>query len=70
MGAQALAEALADSSLETRLQRNTQAYHDSTADRLPVLMAPAMDSIVGRPEGEQELFDLLEQELEITPDSN
>ena len=46
-----------------RIERNVDAYNASDANYLPVLMAPNMETIVGRPESEQALRKMLQDGL-------
>jgi protein-disulfide isomerase len=71
--ARARAESLAgkarlDAALEgewvgQRIAANIKAYKSSRAAQIPVLVSPAIDTVVGRPENSGELFSLLEREL-------
>ena len=63
--AAALAAALSDSWVEARIGQDVAAYHQSGAERVPVLISPGFDTIVGRPESAEALFEILETELEL-----
>jgi uncharacterized membrane protein len=65
VGADALAAALRDPWVNEQIAANVQAYADSGADRIPVLMSPGFSSIVGRPESEQQLLETLRAELQL-----
>ena len=64
VGKTELARALADPRLEEMLDRNLEAYGDSGADRVPVILAPGAPSIVGRVEEAESLVALLEGRVE------
>jgi uncharacterized membrane protein len=59
----ALAEARQSGFATERIQRNVNAYNASAAEYLPVLMAPGMSPVVGRPESEAALREILERDL-------
>jgi uncharacterized membrane protein/protein-disulfide isomerase len=65
--AAALERALRDPWIDHQIEQNVVAYHNSGAERVPVILSPGMRSIVGRPESEAQLFQLLEQELSLRP---
>lgn len=65
VGAAALQLALNDAWIDKQIAANVQAYADSGADRIPVMMSPGFSSIVGRPESEEELLKTLQDELKI-----
>ena len=60
---QALQGALADPQIAERIAADVEAYTRSGAPTIPVLLAPEMDSIVGRTETADELLAILEKEL-------
>jgi len=61
------ATALDDPQLEgivaEQLQRNIKAFNDSQVQYLPVLMAPGIQSMIGRPESQEAVIKLIEDEL-------
>lgn len=63
--AAALDDALKDPSIDRQIEQNVTAYHNSGAERLPVIVSPGMRTIVGRPQSEAELFQLLDKELSL-----
>ena len=65
VGAAALEAALRDRWIDEQIAANVQAYVDSGADRIPVIMSPGFSSIVGRPESERQLLQTLRAELQI-----
>jgi len=65
IGGAKLDDALKDPWIDELLLKNTTAYHDSQAERLPVLLSPGFASIVGRPGSEQELMEILEQDFKL-----
>lgn len=67
IGESELAEALADPWIDARIAADVAGYDASGAKTLPVLAAPKMDTVVGRPESAEELFGILERELALQP---
>lgn len=65
--AEPLRRALEDSWIDERIAQDVEAYQQSTADRIPVILSPGFASIVGRPESEEQLFEILENELKLRP---
>lgn len=65
IGKSELAKAMKDSWIEEFLLKNTTAYHDSQAERLPVLLSPGFASIVGRPGSEEELMEILVKDFNL-----
>jgi uncharacterized membrane protein len=65
VGAAVLEAALGDRWIDEQIAANVQAYVDSGADRIPVIMSPGFSSIVGRPESEQQLLETLRAELQL-----
>ncbi len=63
VGAPLLKSTLGDPWIDRQIAANVQAYVDSGADRIPIIMSPGFSSIVGRPESEQELLQTLQKEL-------
>jgi uncharacterized membrane protein len=63
----ALDRALQDPWIDRQIEQNVAAYHNSQAERVPVILSPGMRAIVGRPESEEQLFQLLEKELKLRP---
>jgi protein-disulfide isomerase len=61
--AAALDRALQDPWIDRQIEQNVAAYHNSQAERVPVILSPGMRAIVGRPESEEQLFQLLDREL-------
>jgi protein-disulfide isomerase len=59
----ALEGALAGPAIAEHIATNVKAAHESKAERIPIIMSPSIDTIVGRPESEEELFKVLEKEL-------
>lgn len=59
-----------DSWIDRYIEQNTKAYHNSKAERLPVIMSPDFATIVGRPESAEQLFEILEKELQLQPPSH
>ncbi len=64
----ALDGALSGPESRERIARNVAAYNASPAEYLPVLMAPGMDPIVGRPESQDALWTLLRRDLFQLPE--
>lgn len=46
-----------------QLRRNVTAFNNSQVQYLPVLMAPGIQSMIGRPESQQAVMELIEDEL-------
>jgi len=67
VGVAALNQAIADPWIDRQIEQNVGAYHNSQAERVPVILSPGMQSIVGRPESEEQLFQLLDKELGLHP---
>jgi uncharacterized membrane protein/protein-disulfide isomerase len=65
--AAALERVLGDPWIDHQIEQNVTAYHNSGAERVPVILSPNMRSIVGRPESEAQLFQLLDKELSLRP---
>jgi len=65
VGAGALVAALASPELAQKLARNTAAFGRSGVDRLPILLSPEIGGIAGRPESQEQLFELLQKELHL-----
>jgi protein-disulfide isomerase len=65
--AAALEAALKDEGLDAVIARHVKAYEQSGAERIPLIMSPGFASIVGRPESEEQLFELFETELGLMP---
>jgi uncharacterized membrane protein len=63
----ALQRSLADAWTAKQIERNVDAYHDSQAKRLPVILSPGMATIVGRPQSAEQLLELLQNELPLSP---
>jgi len=59
----ALVTALGDPEIETWIRRNVDGYAASQAGRIPVIMSPSFDAVVGRPADRRELLGILSQEL-------
>lgn len=68
VGAQTLATAIDDPWIQQQLKSNTTAYHDSQAERLPVLLSPGFASVVGRPGSEEEFRAILKQDFQLGDD--
>lgn len=64
--AAALEAAMQDERIDAAITRHVEAYKASGAERIPLIMSPGIASIVGRPENEEQLFELFEQELGLT----
>jgi uncharacterized membrane protein len=58
-----LQSALVQPWIDQHIARNIEIYQRSGAQRIPVIISPALDTIVGEPADEQELFNLLQREL-------
>lgn len=65
VGLKELESVLRDPWIDQHIAANVQAYADSGADRIPIIMSPGFSSIVGRPESEEELLQTLRNELKI-----
>ena len=65
VGAAALDDALKDERINAAIARHVKAYEQSGAERIPLIMSPGIASIVGRPESEEQLFELFETELPL-----
>lgn len=63
VGEAALAAALQDPWIESRIAADVKAYGESGVETLPLLLSPGMDGVVGRPESAEELFEILERDL-------
>ena len=59
----ALAEALKSPWIDAQIARHVEAYRQIGTERIPVMMSPGFPSLVGRPESEEQLFEVLEKEL-------
>ncbi len=57
-----LNQGLQDPWIDRQIEQNVTAYHNSGAERVPVILSPGMRAIVGRPESEEQLFQLLAKE--------
>jgi uncharacterized membrane protein len=57
-----LNQVLKDPWIDHQIEQNVTAYHNSGAERVPVILSPGMRAIVGRPESEEQLFQLLANE--------
>jgi len=57
-----LSKVLNDPWIDRQIEQNVTAYHNSGAERVPVILSPGMRAIVGRPESEEQLFQLLAKE--------
>lgn len=68
IGGKELANALNDPWIGALLLKNVTAYHDSQAERLPVLLSPGFASVVGRPGSEEELMEILAQDFDLRDD--
>ncbi len=66
VGQEALNSALADPWIEKRIAADVDAYIASGVQQIPVVLSPRMDAVVGRAESADELFELLEIELQLT----
>ena len=62
-----LQRAESQSDIERRIVRNVEAYAESGAERIPVLMSPGFAAIVGRSTSAEELYEVLEDELGLKP---
>lgn len=62
----ALDRALAKPGIAAAIRRNVEAYNASGAERIPVLLSPGLQGIVGRVNDEQELLGILEKELQLS----
>ncbi|MCA9150763.1 MAG: thioredoxin domain-containing protein, partial [Planctomycetales bacterium] len=58
-----LAASLADGTGAAKIRRNVDAFNASQAEYLPVLLAPGMAPIVGRPESRESLFEMLQRDF-------
>lgn len=65
VGANLLESTLSDPWINQQIAANVQAYADSGADRIPIIMSPGFSSIVGRPESEEQLLQTLRDELKV-----
>ena len=65
--AAALKTAVKDKRIDAAITRHVKAYEQSGAERIPLIMSPGFASIVGRPESEDQLFELFETELRLQP---
>jgi len=63
--AAALEAALKDPWIDRQIEQNVTAYHNSKAARIPVILSPGMQAIVGEPASGQELLQLLEKDLSL-----
>ncbi len=63
VGSEELESSLSQSDLDVQIRRNVDAYHLSQAGRIPVIMSPDFDAVVGRPGSRSELLGILRDEL-------
>ncbi|QEG22474.1 vitamin K epoxide reductase family protein [Mariniblastus fucicola] len=56
-----------DISIDELIEKNVNAYADSGAERIPVLLSPGFSSIVGRPGSEEELHEILVRDFNLKP---
>jgi len=68
IGETELAKALEDPWIEQLMLKNTTAYRDSQAERLPVLLSPGFAAVVGRPGSEEEFKEILKQDFDLSDD--
>jgi hypothetical protein len=61
--AAALEEGLQHSEVDRQIRQNVDAYRNSQAGRIPVIMSPDFDAVVGRPGSRSELLGILSEEL-------
>ena len=54
-----------DKSIDQLISRNVDAYADSGAERIPVLLSPGFSSVVGRPGSEEELHEILARDFNL-----
>lgn len=69
IGQRDLGLAAHESWIDRYIKIGTEAFHESRAERVPVILSPSFDTIVGLPESERELFSILEQELDLASPS-
>lgn len=67
VGKEALDQALADGWVENRIAEDVKAFIQSEVHSVPIVLSPGMDAVQGRPQSEEELFGILEEELGLTP---
>lgn len=54
-----------DESIDQMILKNVNAYTDSDAGRIPVLLSPGFSSVVGRPGSEEELHEILVRDFKL-----
>jgi len=54
-----------DASIDQMISKNVDAYADSDAGRIPVLLSPGFSSVVGRPGSEEELHQILARDFNL-----
>jgi hypothetical protein len=54
-----------DQSIDELIAKNVDAYANSGAERIPVLLSPGFSSVVGRPGSEEELHEILAKDFEL-----
>ena len=54
-----------DASIDKLIEKNVNAYADSGAERIPVLLSPGFSSVVGRPGSEEELHEILARDFNL-----
>jgi len=59
----ALTDALKAEEIDSAIARHVKAYEQSGAERIPLIMSPGFASIVGRPDSEEQLFEMFETDL-------
>jgi len=67
VGSAALEAALAEEAIDERIHRNVSAYASSNAERIPVVASPGFAAVVGRPSSADELYGILEADLQLVP---
>ena len=66
VGKDALDEALTDEWIDKRIADDVDAYIESPAQTIPILLIPGIDGFEGRFESAEELFEILERELKLS----
>ncbi|WP_339908986.1 vitamin K epoxide reductase family protein [Symmachiella dynata] len=65
IGANKLQSALNDPWIDERISQDVRAYNASGVEQIPLVLSPKMDAIVGRAENADDLFKVLESELNL-----
>ena len=70
VGGDALQATLDSQRAKQLVKRNVEAFNAANVQYLPVLMAPGMKTVVGRPDSKEALFALIEKDLISQPNAS